>query len=57
MWDRFETLRAALNDLKNVDMGGTPAEPKPTASTAVIPFVRTRPADAGENAGPRLPPG
>jgi hypothetical protein len=57
MWDRFETLRAALNDLKNVDMSGAPAEPKPTASAAVIPFARTRPADSGQDEGPRLPPG
>jgi len=57
MWDRFETLRAALNDLKNVDINGAPAEPKPSASAAVIPFVRKRLPDTGEEAGPRPPPG
>jgi len=57
MWDRFQTLSAALNDLKNADMCGALEAPKPTASAAVIPFVRTRPCDAGEDVVPRLPLG
>jgi len=57
MWDRFESLRAALNDLRDMDLSAPEPEAKPSQSAAVIPFRRTHGDASTDDPGSRLPPG
>ncbi len=56
MWDRFESLRAALNDVRNLDLNSLKPEATPRPSARIIPFQRAREHDAGDAAGSRFSP-
>ena len=57
MWDRFESLRAALNDVRNLDLNSLKPEATPRPSARIIPFQRAREQDVGDAAGSRFSPG
>ena len=57
MWDRFESLRAVLNDVGDPDSNGLTPEATRRPSARIIPFQRAREQDAGDAAGSRLSPG
>ncbi|MCC7549430.1 MAG: DUF3135 domain-containing protein [Burkholderiales bacterium] len=56
MWDRFESLRAALNDLRDMDLQAEPPARRPAPCAEVIPFTRARREESEQDAGSR-PPG
>lgn len=56
MWDRFESLRAALNDVRNLDLNSLKPEATPRPSARIIPFQRAREQDVGDAAGSRFSP-
>ncbi len=57
MWDRFESLRAALNDLRDMDLTAPQPEVKSSRTAAVIPFRPSSGDASTDDSGSRLPPG